>query len=43
MCETLCIKTVHLFALSVNSLKYQFQIVSLYLTSYEMFIYYSYR
>ena len=35
--------TVQLFTLRVNSLKYQFEIVSLYVTSYELFIYYSYR
>ena len=29
--------------LSVNSLKYQFELVSLYVTSNELFIYYSYR
>ena len=35
--------TVQLFTLRVNSLKYQFEIVSLYVTSNELFIYYSYR
>jgi len=35
--------TVQLFTLSVNILKYQFEIVSLYVTSNELFIYYSYR
>jgi len=35
--------TVQLFTLSVNSLKYQFKIVNLYVTSNKLFIYYSYR
>jgi len=34
--------TVQLFTLSVNSLKYQFEIANLYITSNELFIYYSY-
>jgi len=35
--------TVQMFTMIVHSLKYQFESVNLYVTSSELFIFYSYR